>query len=321
MCANRRGGRARWPPWSLTIAGVAGLWLGGAAGCSRNDQVTGGGGGGPVLLTMFWAGRHQSDGHAVVWSADTAADLARVVTPSPFEFELVFDRRLDGDKIEDTVVQGGVAYTVPKAMPPVTVTWDGMPAGLGPLTVAYNSLALPDAPSESTYVFGRADTGYPSATALTFHLDAAMLTGTDNRPMLGPDAIAVTTAPFSMQILGPAGTDGGATPAVPADFRFPLAFNSQPAKSDAVTPYISLSIDGAPAAFGLVTADQDATTLYVSPPRLGQTWPAGAQIALSVKAGLPDVFGVPLGAGADATFVIAGTRADGGTDAGAGAPD
>ena len=45
------------------------------------------------------------------------------------------------------------------------------------------------------------------------------------------------------------------------------------------------------------------------------TWPAGAQIAIAVKAGLPDVFGVPLGDGADATFLIAGTRVNG--DAGA----
>ena len=35
----------------------------------------------------------------------------------------MFDRLLDGNRIEDTVTQNGMQTTVPKAMPPITVTW------------------------------------------------------------------------------------------------------------------------------------------------------------------------------------------------------
>jgi hypothetical protein len=294
----------------------AGLCLAAGLGCSQEASVDVGGRG-PVLLKMYWSGRQVGDGRAVVWSADNDPALKTGVTPAPFEFELVFDKRLDGDEIEDTVVQGGVVYTVPKQMPLVTVTWDAMPDNLRPLTVAYNSLTLAGAPAQSTYVFGRADHGYPSSTALTFHLDQSKLTGTDGRPMIGPETIAVTTGPFTLHIPRPAVGDAGAAPVVPGDFRFALAFSNQPGAPDDIIPFVTFLVDGSTAPFRLVPTDQDPTTLYVAPPQLGQTWPAGALITVSVRAGLPDIFGVPLGDGADAEFLIVGTHApvdDGGVD-------
>src|SRR5260370_18909302 len=137
MSANQSG---RWMRMArLALAAV--MWSAAADGCKGNDpnDVSASG---PVLLKMYWTGRHESDGRAVVWSLNDDANLKTVVTAAPFEFELIFDRRLDGDKIEDTVVQGGVTYTIPKLVPPVTVTWDGLPDKLWPLTGAYNRLHL-----------------------------------------------------------------------------------------------------------------------------------------------------------------------------------
>ncbi|HEY2900215.1 MAG TPA: hypothetical protein VGL59_06550, partial [Polyangia bacterium] len=234
-----------------------------------------------------------------------------------FEFELIFDRRLDGDKIEDTVIEGGVTYTIPKLMPPVTVTWDGMPLrtdqGAVGLSVAYNSLNLPGEDPGTTYIFGHPLVGFPSSTTLTFHFDKTSITGTGHVPMIGPDAVSVTTGPFTVSIAVPAGGDGGAAAMIATDYQIPLVFSNRPAATPVLKPFVSLTIDGTAADFALVVNnDGDLTTVYLGPPQLGTLWPPGARLELAVNAGLPDIFGAPLATSASASFVTKGTRQDAG---------
>jgi hypothetical protein len=291
----------------------------GAVACG-SDNTTGSKGP-PVLLQMLWTARHGATPSTVVWSADANQAVITTVTPFPFEFDLVFDRRLDGEKIEDIVVQDGMPYTVPKQMPPVTVTWEGMPAATadGPvrLSVAYNSLNLAGTAAGTSYVFGRAIPGYPSSTMLTFHWDRASLTSGDGQPMVGPDGVSFLTGPFTVQIPSAGSVvDGGAPPSVATDYRFPLSFSNRTAPEDAIKPFISLTVDGNAADFRVVIDENDRSSVYVAPPQLGTRWPAGATIEVAVRPGLPDVFGVTLTTGATATYVTSGVRPDGGVDSG-----
>jgi hypothetical protein len=238
------------------------------------------------------------------------------VSPSPLEFDLIFDRRLDGDKIEETFVQDGQTLTRPRPDPPVTVDWPQMAAGDSAFSVAisYNSLRLSGLPASSTYVFGRSALGYPSGTALTFHLDHDGLTSSDGEAMVGPDSITVATAVFTVQIRKPR-TAGDVTPApISSDYQIPLTFNNLPAGDDAIHPFVTLAIDEVASDFRLQPDNRDATTLYLTPVTAGQPWPAGAHLAVGVKPGLPDRFGVPLEMAAEAAFLVAGGASDGGLD-------
>ncbi|HEX3694900.1 MAG TPA: hypothetical protein VH374_05865 [Polyangia bacterium] len=297
--------------WLLLL--TTSLLAGGAACSSNND-----GGIAPTLLKMWWTQAHTVSGQALIWSANPDAGAPpATVTPNPLEFDLVYDRSLDGDKIEDTVVSNGIEYTVPKAMPPVTVTWDGMPLqtdqGVVGLSVSYNSLNLPGEDPGTTYVFGHPLVGFPSSTTLTFHFDKAFLTGSNHLPMIGPDAVSVTTGPFTVSIAVPAGGDGGPAAMIATDYQIPLVFSNRTAATAAVKPFVSLTVDGAAADFALViNGDSDLTTVYLGPPQLGTLWPPGARLELAVSAGLPDIFGAPLGTGASASFVTKGTHKDAG---------
>ena len=84
------------------------------AACSRHEEPHGS----PVLLSVQWI---SGAGKTQVW---TPTETATVQVPAAGqEVDFVFDRLLDGTRIEDIVTQNGVETTVPKATPPITTSW------------------------------------------------------------------------------------------------------------------------------------------------------------------------------------------------------
>ena len=92
------------------------------AGCSSNQDPHGS----PVLLNVYWVPggvRTQVWANTSSGSGPDASPQAAPVPAAGQEFDFVFDRLLDGSQIEDTITQNGVQMPVPKATPPVTVSW------------------------------------------------------------------------------------------------------------------------------------------------------------------------------------------------------
>ena len=80
--------------------------------------------GAPVLKAVYWIA---GGAPLLAWTpADAPSSfLVSPVPPFATQVDFVFDRRLDGDLIEDTVIVDGIPTTQPKAMPPVEVQWPG----------------------------------------------------------------------------------------------------------------------------------------------------------------------------------------------------
>src|ERR1700733_5135360 len=95
-------------PLLLLAAGLA------AAACSSDGEPHGS----PVLLSVQWiAGGTTTQ----VWTpTETGIVQAR---PAGQEVDFVFDRLLDGNRIEDVVTQNDVETTVPTSTPPITTSW------------------------------------------------------------------------------------------------------------------------------------------------------------------------------------------------------
>ena len=230
--------------------------------------------------------------------------LAAVVPPFTFRFDLVFDGRLDVNKIEDVTRDGGEITTQPKGMPPVSVTWNDMPAGFK-LTVGSNGLPLTAVIMGSSSVFGRASPSFPSGATLTFHLDRDGLTSRYNEPMEGPDTITVVTEPFQLKIQGPPRCEDGAEATVLTDFQLPLVFNNRPIESSAaLASFIHVTLGGTAVPFRLLSEPRSLPTLLVAPAQDPGQWPAGVTIQVFVDAELPDVFGATLGAPVGSSFAI-----------------
>jgi hypothetical protein len=306
-----------------------------AAGCGDSAPH-----GPPVLLQVYWETR--GGVQTQIWSSTpTDGPLPNVVPPAATQFDLVFDRVIDGSKIEDTVTTNGVSMQVPKAMSPVTVTWPGMvdsggqmvePAGqMYKLVVWYNSVHLPIAPASSSYVYGRETPSYPSNTPLSINIDAKGITSKYNEPMAQVDPIMVTTEPFAVMInpaanaTGTASDDAGppAPSYVPTNFGVPLQFNNIPVNADptmlaaGLPQYLQVRQNGAlltPGQYRLQVSPSDPTQVLIQPDCL-QVWDSGGKLDVTVSADLPDVYGVRIcapppihGCGSDA----------GATDGGAG---
>src|SRR4029077_13968370 len=167
----------------VSVGAIAAAGL--LGGCGSGAQAPHGS---PLLLSAFWiAGGVQIP----IYSNDGSLTLPPDVPGGGSEVAFVFDRRLDGSRIEDVVGD----TTMPKANPPITLTWPTGPAIPKPTTppfddVFYNSVA--DFGGVSSYVFLRPRVkGFPSATVVTFTLDSAGLTSLYGEPMNGPMEIDV----------------------------------------------------------------------------------------------------------------------------------
>jgi hypothetical protein len=224
------------------------------------------------------------------------------------QIDFVFDRRLDGNRIEDFV--DGVA--VPKATPPISLTWPDSDTIMSTppfaADVRYNS--LPVYGGETAVVLLRPRTvGLPSATTVTLSLDRANLASAYGEPMEGPETIEISVAPLSVDTV----------PAVPADALVPvstnhafrLSFNNRPGPSAALAPFTRVTSDGVPLPVTLAADGNDPTAVVISPAGCSGGWPGGALVEVGFEAGLPDAFGIPTTSPLTAgNFLVAGT--DGG---------
>jgi len=238
-----------------------------------------------------------------------------MASASPSKIDFVFDRRLDGARIEDNVN----GNPVPKANPPITVAWPDMATTMAtPPFVAdvfYNS--LPTFGPSTTYAFVRPRVpGFPSATEVTFSLDANGLTSIYGEPMNGPPAITVTTTALTVTL-------PTTTATVPTSYLAAIAFSTRAAEPAAVAPFIHVATGGVTLPFTLAPGAGDTKRIYIAPAVCLGGWPAGVRVDITADAGLPDGFGRPLAAAAKGSFMTATIGAppiDGGcapTDAGA----
>jgi hypothetical protein len=355
------------------VAGSLLLVLAGA-GCGSGEVPHGP----PVLLKMYWqvnggnskacatinhdastdggdAGSTASN-QCLVWSNDSAdPDVKLVVPPAPYQFNLVFDRVIDGTRVEDTVTDAGISQQVNKMFctvdgsaasgqactnpAPVSVTFPGLDLATFSLDVWYNSVPLPIAPTASSYVYGRERPSYPSDTDVTIVLDKTRLIGKYGDQMSGPTEIKVRTAPFSLSVDLPQPPAGQTDSHPPTSFWVPLQFSnvlvrSADLLSAALAPHVHVQQNGRTLAAGefLLEPDPvDATLVFIRPVNVVRAapgadggvvsnpiWDSGARIDVTVDGDLTDVYGAKLGAAVSASFVAC--ESEGAPDAGLCAP-
>jgi hypothetical protein len=278
-----------------------------AFGCSKTPEAPHGA---PVLLEVLW----ELDGvPARVWSRDADAAATTTVPPRAGLVDFVFDRRLDGARVEDTVN----GMEAPKANPPVTVGWPDMDTVMSDppfaADVFYNSLS--NFGAGTSYVFLRPRlAGFPAATTVTFTLDPNGLTSVYGEPMDGPTTITVNTGSFTVSL-------PNATAAEATSYRVPLAFSTRAPRADALVPFIHVLAGVIPLPFQLKNDNGDSTLLYIIPATDCGAWPASTEITIFADDGLPDAFGRPLAKPVAGRFTTSAIGGCGGPDAGASSGD
>jgi len=274
-------------PVSRRLLGVAALSA--ALGCSKQPQAPHGS---PVLLQVAW----EVDGApTIVWSRDPDASVAPLAPAAGSKIDFVFDRRLDGARVEDTV-DGGPA---PKANPPITVGWPDMATVMAdpPFAASVFYDSLPNWGPGTTSAFVQPIiAGFPSATPVTFTLDPNGLTSIYGEPMDGPTTITVMTTPLTLTL--PSGT---AT--VPTDYPAPIAFSTRAPARAALMSFIHVSAGGRALSFDLANDARDARRVFIKP--LGCLWPVDARVDITADAGLPDGFGRALATATTGSFMTA----------------
>jgi len=291
---------------------LAFLLAAGLGACSSPSEPHGS----PVLLGAYWLGAGQK---TQIWTV-TAPTLPPVgVAAGGQEIDFVFDRLLDGNRIEDTVTVNGMQTTVPKAMPPITVAWPDAATVMSTppfgAQVFYNS--EPYYGPNTAYVLLKPQAvGFPSSDTVTFTLDRTALTSAYGDQMIGPSQISATTGAFSASFRLPQGSSGAdAATTVPSNYMLPVVFSNRVASPSAIEPFVEVSAGGTSLPVVLAADASDPTVVYVSPASCLGGWPAALAIDVTIAAGTPDAFGVPMAAAAHTTFTAsaaATARPDGG---------
>lgn len=281
--------RARLPAALLLLA---------VAGCDKQAAAPHGS---PVLLQVLW----ESLGAGIatlVWSRDPDAAVNAEVPAAGSKIDFVFDRRLDGARVEDTVN----GNPVPKANPPITVGWPDMATVMSdpPFTADtfYNSVGTFGPDTSSVFVHPPI-AGFPSATAVTFSLDPNGLTSAYGEPMDGPTTLTVMTAPLTLT-LPVAGAPVSTT------YFAPIAFSTRAPAATGLLAFVHVKAGGAALAFALAPDGGDRRRVLIIP---ACGWPSGARVDITVDADAPDGFGRPLAAPAMGSFMVA--PVDGGCEA------
>jgi hypothetical protein len=286
---------------SITALGCAAFVL---AGCG--NALPEAPRGSPVLLAVHWVA---GGTRTLIYPPDADAAAPPRVSPYGSEVDFVFDRRLDGSRIEDVVGN----TTVPKEIPPISVTWPGIDDPVTPVMsepafshkVYYNSAAVFG--SRTSYAFVRPTLpGFPSSAAITFTLDRSAFSSAYGEPMEGPTEFTVELGP--MTVTGRAAGTSDAIETFPPSFMFPVTFSNRPAPTAKLAPFARARADGIELPVVLAVDTLERTVVFVSPASCLGGWPMGAEVAISFAAGVPDAFGVAspndLPAG---TFRVSGT--------------
>jgi len=298
------------------LAVAAACALGGA--CSSPSDPHGS----PVLTHIYWVAGGMS---SLAWSLDQNATMVSPVPPFASEIDFVFDRRLDGAKIEDLVTMNGVTVAVPREPAPVRVTWPNMGTVMSDppfhLAVDYNS--VPRFGGVSSYVYARPDVpGFPSSATVTLDLVPSLLTSPYNDLADLPDPpVSVKTGAFASLLVA-------TSSAVVSSYQLPLTFNNRlPKPPLSTSPYVHVTANGADVPYRLLADASVASRWYLAAADCLGGWPAGTTFSVTVDPDFVDAFGGKLGQAATITFkTLAGATApstcppvaDGGAD---GPPD
>jgi hypothetical protein len=279
--------------------------------------------GSPVLTQVFWVAGGQP---LLAWSYRCDATYCDAAFRSPVppfasEVDFVFDRRLDGTRLEDITTVNGVTISTPKDPPAVRVSWEDMATRMSDppfgMVIHYNS--APQFGGNSSYVFARPDEpGFPASSTIHFDLDASRFTSEYGEPAtLGAFPIDVKTSGFTVSI------DAATTPVV-RSYQLPLTFTNRVPAPPATSPFVHVRVGGADVPYKLLGDASLASRWYVAPADCLGGWPASTTFTVQVDADVVDAFGSPLSAAATATFST-GANATGGTATcsipDAGAPD
>jgi hypothetical protein len=284
-------------------AAITILSLGMLAGaCSATPEAPHGS---PVLLEVRWVASGESK---LIWSHDADAAVDTRVSPAGAEVDFVFDRRLDGTKIED-IVDG---KTVPKEVPPIDVSWPGKNDATAPVMssppfshkVYYNSTALFG--GQTAFAFLRpAVVGFPSSTTISLVMDPMHFTSAYGEQMEGPTEFTVELDPMTIV---PRTSTSDAVQTFGPTFKFPVRFSNRPANIDVLAPFARARAGDVELAVTLIADATDAVVVYVAPAACLGGWPTGAVIDVSFVAGTPDAFGIPsAGALPAGSFQIGGS--------------
>jgi hypothetical protein len=279
-------------PLLLLAAGLA------AAACSSDGEPHGS----PVLLSVQWiSGATKTQ----VWTTTATGSVQAPAAAQEVDF--VFDRLLDGNRIEDVVTQNGVETTVPKATPPITTSWPDAATTMSapPFSdqVRYNS--EPYYGGATAYVLLQPTVvGFPSSDTITFSLDKANLTSAYGDQMIGPSQLSVTTGPFSASFFVGSDSDGSAT--VPPSYLLPVTFSNRVASTTNLEPFVHVEAKGVPLPIVLAADATDLTVVYLSPASCLGGWPVDVPIDVTIAAGAPDAFGVAMATDARTTFMASG---------------
>jgi hypothetical protein len=269
-----------------------------AAACSSHAEPHGS----PVLLSVQWI---SGAGKTQVW---TPTETGVVQVPAAGqEVDFVFDRLLDGTRVEDVVTQNGVETTVPKAAPPITASWTDAATVMStpPFSdqVRYNS--EPYYGAATSYVLLRpAMPGFPSSDTITFSLDQTNLTSAYGEPMIGPSEITVATGPFSASFRLPPGADAAVS--VPTKYSLPVTFSNRVASTASIEAFVHVEANGRSVPVVLTADATDPTVTLLSPASCLGGWPVGVPIDVTIAAGAPDAFGGTTAADAHTTFMATG---------------
>ena len=276
-----------------------------ALGCGKGPEAPHGA---PVLLQVLWEVKGVP---TRIWSREADAGVATTVPPQGTRVDFVFDRRLDGARIEDSIDD----MPEPKANPPITTSWANMDTVMSTPPFAANVLynSLPNWGPDTTYAFlTPLLAGFPADTAVTFNLDPNGLTSVYGEPMDGPTAITVNTGPFTVVL------PNSSMPA-PTSYRVPIVFSTRAPRDQTLKPFIHVLAGIVPLPFDLKNDNGDSTLVYIIPTAPGcEAWPASTELTIFADQGLPDAFGRPLVMPVAGRFTTSSIGGCGGNDAGTG---
>jgi hypothetical protein len=273
------------------LSAAASLSLAGCSGSGASEPH-----GSPVLTKVFWIVGGSS---YLVWSKVPDPALVSPVPPAASQVDFVFDRRLDGNRIEEIVTVNGLPTVHPKDPPPVRVSWPDMAAtaASAPFSLTSSYDTIPRYGVGSSLVFARPATpGFPSDATVTFTLVPTQLTSAYGEPATVPDSIPVKTAGFTVTI-------GSTSGAVVPSFQVPLAASNRLPSPPAQSPLVHVSANGGEVPYKLLAdATLNSRWFVVPADCLGGVWPAGTTFTVTVDAGFPDAFGGKLKQAATGTF-------------------
>jgi hypothetical protein len=219
------------------------------------------------------------------------------------QFKLVFDKLLDGDKIE------AVGTGVQPKTDVISITWTGAPAGAPAITA--NTLYDPSGAASITTpapkILLSPSPGLPSGAQLVIKLDRTKITSKGNTPLAGEDTFNLATQPFAVS------TDLMPGQVATPDLTVHLSFTN--ALDPMVASHIRVTAAGAPVAVDVMPDPMDSRNRLVT----AKAWPVGQALVLTVDKEAADLFGVKLPEDFSVMFSV--QSGDGGAPDGGAVPD